>query len=111
MNWIKINCKDAIDLGDWGTFIPESEFIENSDDEDKWIRIKALEILGDIKEGINVDKVISLLRDKDKLVQIKAIETLGKIGGHKSVQALLNFIKDIKDFELIDIAEKVLEKM
>jgi len=37
MNWIKINCKDAIDLGDWGTFIPESEFIENSDDEDKWI--------------------------------------------------------------------------
>ncbi len=87
-------------------------FVEEAlDDEDKWIRIKALEILGDIKEGINVDKVISLLRDKDKLVQIKAIETLGKIGGHKSVQALLNFIKDIKDFELIDIAEKVLEKM
>ncbi len=87
-------------------------FVEDAlDDEDKWIKIKALEILGDIKEGINVDKVISLLSDKEKLVQIKAIETLGKIGDHKSIQALLNFIKDVKDSELIEIAERVLERM
>ncbi len=42
INWIKLNSQDAIDLGDWGIFIPcqSAEFIENADETDRWMSIK-----------------------------------------------------------------------
>ncbi len=79
-------------------------------DNDQWIIIKALEILGEIKEGFDVNNIISLLYSDNKLVKLKAIETLGNIGNHKAIQALLSLIKESKDYEIIEVIEQALDK-
>lgn len=73
-------------------------------DDDDWVKVRALEVLGQHKVLEAMPDVVALLEHPNKLVAIRAVECLGAIGGTGAFQALLS-ISGSEDFELMEAAE------
>ena len=79
-------------------------------DEDDWVKVRALEVLGQHKITEAIPAVMAQLENPNKLVAIRAIECLGAIGGTAAFQALLS-ISGGEDYELMDAAESAIARI
>jgi HEAT repeat protein len=79
-------------------------------DADDWVKVRALEVLGQNKVVAAIPDVMILLEYPNKLVAIRAIECLGSIGGTAAFQALLS-ISNSEDFELMEAAEAAISRI
>ena len=81
------------------------------EDEDELVKMKAIELLGEIKEGIDPHVLEPFLYSKNNLLKIKTVEVLDKIGGEKVTKMLLEFLKEEEeDLEVQEAVERVLAK-
>ncbi len=79
-------------------------------DDDDWVKVRALEVLGQHKVVAAIPDVMVLLEYPNKLVAIRAIECLGSIGGTAAFQALLS-ISNNEDYELMEAAEAAISQI
>lgn len=79
-------------------------------DDDDWVKVRALEVLGQHKVVAAIPDVMILLEYPNKLVAIRAIECLGSIGGTAAFQALLS-ISNSEDYELMEAAEAAISRI
>jgi HEAT repeat protein len=79
-------------------------------DDDDWVKVRALEVLGQRKVVASIPDVMILLEYPNKLVAIRAIECLGSIGGTAAFQALLS-ISNSEDYELMEAAEAAINRI
>jgi len=79
-------------------------------DEDDWVKVRALEALAKMPGQITTDTVVSLLETSNKLLTIKAIETLEKIGGERAFKRLLQVLQE-EDADIRQTAEQALDRM
>jgi len=63
-------------------------------DEDRQVRISAIDALGEIKSATAVEPIIFAMRDRDEWVRWHCAEALGKIGGKKAVPRLITALQD-----------------
>ena len=61
---------------------------------DKYVRIKAANALGTIKDSRAVEPLIAALKDEDRDVRIKAALALGDIGDPRAIEPLLFALQD-----------------
>jgi len=81
-----------------------------SDDEDDWVKVRALEVLGQHKASEAIQEIVVQLDNPNKLVAIRAIECLGSIGGTAAFQALLS-ISGGDDYEMMEAAETAIARI
>jgi HEAT repeat protein len=79
-------------------------------DEDDWVKVRALEALAKLPGQITTETVVSLLETSNKLLKIKAIETLEKIGGERAFKLLLQVLQE-EDADIRQSAEQALDRM
>jgi HEAT repeat protein len=80
------------------------------EDEDDWVKVRALEALAKMPGHITTETVVSLLETPNKLLKIKAIETLEKIGGERAFKWLLQILQE-EDADIRQSAEQALDRM
>ncbi|XPV74945.1 MAG: HEAT repeat domain-containing protein [Desulfovibrio sp.] len=80
------------------------------DDDDDWVRIRALEALGRRRRTLAVSKMSTLLRDENNLVALKAVKAIGAIGGTEAFHALLD-VSDTGDAEFTDAVQLAVFEM
>ncbi len=88
----------------------KDQIIALLDDEDEWVKIRAIELLGDIKEDIDPYILEPFLYSENSLIKLKTIDTLDRIGGEKTSKILLKFLEKEDDPEVQRVVEKVLAK-
>ncbi|WP_457572579.1 HEAT repeat domain-containing protein [Desulfovulcanus sp.] len=72
------------------------------EDDDDWVKARALEALAAKKVKDALPRIIALLQSPSQLVRLKAVEALGEIGGQAAFRALLEVLSS--DDEDIQIA-------
>ncbi|MFN3479063.1 MAG: HEAT repeat domain-containing protein [Thermodesulfovibrionales bacterium] len=63
-------------------------------DKDDDIRKFAVDILGDIRDGLSLEKILPLLKDTNPNVRASAAKTIGRLGYDEAVPYLLEALKD-----------------
>lgn len=76
-------------------------------DADDWVRVRAVEALGNLQVEQAVPQMVSMLAADSPLVSIKIIEALGRIGGQTAFQTLLDLL-DGQNPELTSAAEEAI---
>ncbi len=79
---------DEVDTDKVGTLI---QWLK---DEDKSVRVLAVEELGEIKDTRAVEPLIAALKDNDRSVRSSAAEALGEIKDARAVEPLIAALKD-----------------
>ncbi len=87
-----------------------SYLLQALEDEDDWVKVRALEALAKMPDHMSTETVVSLLETSNKLLKIKAIETLEKIGGQGAFKQLLQVLQD-EDEDIRQSAEQALDRM
>jgi len=59
------------------------------DDADDWVRIRAMEALGQARATDAVPRIVPMVDGDNPLLAIKAVETLGRMGGQAAMRTLL----------------------
>lgn len=80
------------------------------DDEDDWVRIRAVDTLAQNRDAALAPSIIPLLHDANQLVVMKTIAALGHIGGQAAFKALLSILSH-DDPEIQAAAEQALDLM
>ncbi len=80
------------------------------EDEDDWVRIRAVEALGERKRKEALPRLVPLLESENKLLAMKVTEALGAVGGETAFRALLD-VASGDDPELQEAAEEALARM
>jgi HEAT repeat protein len=79
-------------------------------DDDDWVKVRALEVLGQHKVLEAIPEIVGLLENPNKLVTIRTIECLGSIGGTSAFRALLA-VSGSEDYEVMEAAEAAIAKL
>lgn len=79
-------------------------------DADDWVKVRALEVVGQHKVAEALADVVAQLENPNKMVAIRAIESLGNLGGTAAFQALLS-ITGGEDYELMEAAENAIARI
>jgi HEAT repeat protein len=80
------------------------------EDDDIWVRIRAVESLGVRGKEEAVSALAALLEKDNSLVCIKVAKALAQIGGQQAFQELLKVL-DAEDMEVQEAAEQALDSM
>lgn len=72
-----------------------------------WVRVRAVEALGNLRVANAIPNLAALLHDDNQLVSIKAVWALGRIGGQAAFQILMDVLNG-DDPELISTAEEAI---
>lgn len=93
-------------------FSPEilPHLVQALHDDDDWVKVRALEALGQHRVKEAIPDVVALMENPNKLIAIRAIECLGNIGGTSAFRALLA-VSGGEDYELMDAAEAAIAKI
>ncbi len=73
-----------------------------------WVRVRAVEALGNLRVVDAVPDLAAMLQDENRLISIKTMWALGRIGGPAVFQILMDVL-NTDDPELISAAEEALE--
>ncbi|TVR01388.1 MAG: HEAT repeat domain-containing protein [Desulfovibrionales bacterium] len=73
-------------------------------DTDDWVRVRAIEALGRLRQTESLEKIAVLLHEENSLITLKIVEALGLIGGPRAFQILLGLLNN-DDPELINTVE------
>ncbi len=88
----------------------EKYLLQALEDEDDWVRIRAVEALGERKDPKVLPQLMPLLESENTLLRLKVVEALGQIGGKTAFRALLEMVNS-EDPELQAAAEDALERI
>jgi hypothetical protein len=68
------------------------------EDEDGFVRATAAKLLGDLENGTDAERLVTVLRaDSDPIVRLRAAEALARIGGETAVAGLAQGLSDPMD--------------
>ncbi len=101
INWAKIKIL---------SISPVRQEIEALKSNDPFVRVEAVQALGESDDPAAIDPLIASLRDNNLYVRAYAAEALGKLHDSRTVQPLINSLKD-KDFFVQTHAVKALGEM
>jgi len=88
----------------------ERHLLQALDDEDDWVRIRAVEALGERADANALPSIVPLLESDNKLLVLKVIQALGAIGGKTAFRSLLAMV-DSDDPEMQEAAEEALARI
>lgn len=80
-------------------------------DEDRQVRISAIDALGRIKSATAVEPLIFAMRDRDEWVRWHGAEALGKIGDKRAVARLITAVQDDRSWWVRYYAAEALGKI
>ena len=80
-------------------------------DEDKQVRLNAIDALGRIKSATAVEPLISAMRDRNEWVRWHCAEALGKIGDKRAVPRLITALQDDRSWWVRYYATEALGKI
>ncbi len=79
-------------------------------DQNKYVRILAVEALRRIRDIRSVEPLIETLKDKDRLLRIKVIEALERLGDKRAIEPLIHTMQD-ENVSVKVKADKALRKI
>lgn len=88
----------------------EEYLLHALEDEDDWVRIRAVEALGERGCKDALPRIVPMLESENKLLVLKVVQALGMIGGKTAFRSLLEVINS-EDPELQEAAETALAQI
>lgn len=73
-----------------------------------WVRVRAVEALGNLRVADAVPDLAAMLQDGNRLISLKIVWALGRIGGPAAFQILMDVLNS-DDQELVSAAEEAIE--